>query len=285
MLASIGVLDRRERLLAMLEEVAARFKKTGRVQISPRREGPEEYLDVTADLRAPQAAEFRQAIANAVGAHIVTDLEPILLKRICERTFRPVMEEERQAILSLAGRTLERDPKESRRELVARRIAEYLKGEARLNLRGFITFRLKDYVDDLEEAVDRAVDDFLVEREYAEFIRLLRYFVEAQTPHMEKVHVTVSRDGSFRIFDGGLAPLDGGDLKEFVFETVDTEVAYEDFLVSALISLAPAEIVIHDPAKRGDPSSITTVERVFCERLKHCGGCSLCDLREHVRKR
>lgn len=285
MMASIGVLDRRERLLDGLERMLARFRKIGRVEISPRQEGTEEYFDVWAELGKSETAEARQAIAQAVGEHIVSDLEPILLGKICERTFRPVLDEERRQILSLAGQSLEKGRGEHRREHIAGCVADYLKGDARLNLKGFITFRLKDYVDDLEDAVDQAVDDFLLEREYAEFIRLLRYFVEAQAPRTERIHVTVSRDGTFHLFDGSLAPVDGGDLKEFVFDTVDTEVAYEDFLVSALISLAPETIVIHDRAERGDPSSITTVQNVFRERVSVCRGCAFCRTKERAQRR
>lgn len=278
MLASIGVLDRRERLVSIVKDVISGAREGGRVQIEERREGPEEFVDVSGDLTPEAVEDIRSRLAQAIGDHIVSDLEPVLLEKICERTYRHLADEERASILALATRSLHEVemPGTGRAELIAGRILDYLGDETRLNLRGFITFRLKDYLDDLEDAVDRAIDDYLLEREYAEFIRLLRYFVEAQSPRTDVVHVTVNREGAFRLFDGDHQPVDGGNLREFIVDTLDSEVAYEDFLVSALISLAPQDIVIHDRHGAGDQESITTVQNVFRERVRHCKGCRFC---------
>lgn len=278
MLASIGVLDRRDRLVDTVENVLAGFRERGGIRVRARQEGGEEYLDIVGNLTPDAASDLRRRLAEAIGEHIVLDLEPVLLENICRRTYRHLTGDEKASILELAERSLREtegagDARDGR---IARKIREYLADETRLNLRGFITFRLKDYVDDLEDAVDQAIDDYLLEREYTEFVRLLRYFVEAQTPRMAKVHVTVSSEGVFRLFDGDLRPVDGGNLREFIVDTLDAEVAYEDFLVSALISLAPRDIVIHDEMGLGDEESITTVRNVFGERVGICKGCPFC---------
>ncbi len=69
-----------------------------------------------------------------------------------------------------------------RRNVIVRKLMDYFENTDSLILDGFVNFRLKDYMKDLEEIVDKAVDDFLMEREYKEFIRLLRYFVDIQEP-------------------------------------------------------------------------------------------------------
>ena len=56
-------------------------------------------------------------------------------------------------------------------------------------MEGFIRFRLKDYIEELKYIIDGSVDELLIDREYNEFIKLLRYFVEIQEPKVEEVHV------------------------------------------------------------------------------------------------
>jgi hypothetical protein len=40
-----------------------------------------------------------------------------------------------------------------------------------------------------------------MEREYKEFIRLLRYFVDIQDPKFDTIHVIVGFDGKYALFD------------------------------------------------------------------------------------
>lgn len=53
----------------------------------------------------------------------------------------------------------------------------------------------------MEEIIDNAVDDFLIEREYKEFIRLLKYFVEIQDPKFNVVHVVMEYDDNYMLLD------------------------------------------------------------------------------------
>jgi hypothetical protein len=54
---------------------------------------------------------------------------------------------------------------------------------------------------------------------------------------------------------------------------VDNDVNYDDLLISALITIAPARIVLHFQDER---NVIGTIQDVFIERVALCQGCSLC---------
>ena len=41
-------------------------------------------------------------------------------------------------------------------------------------LDGFVTFRIKEYIEKIDELVDEGVNKYIVEKEYAEFISLLK---------------------------------------------------------------------------------------------------------------
>ena len=52
-----------------------------------------------------------------------------------------------------------------------------------------MTFRLQSYEQELREMAEYAVDEFMLDQQYEEFVSLLKYFVYFQEPKMPLVHV------------------------------------------------------------------------------------------------
>lgn len=219
-----------------------------------------------------------ERLAKALSGFIMQCMEPSVLEKLVRRNYAYFDAGERDLIVHKAGLHLaEGQPLASMYgPSILQRLRDCLEEGRPLNLDGFITFRLQDYVEDLEEAVDQAVDDFLVEREYKEFVRLLRYFVEAQEPRETAAHVLITGPRTFRIFDHRFEPIESDAVQELVIEMVDSEVSYEDVLVSALITVAPAHVVLHGPLHQLGRESLQTVENVFGAKLETCRGCKLC---------
>jgi len=65
-------------------------------------------------------------------------------------------------------------------------------------------------------------------------------------------------------------------MEGFVVELVDNEINYEDLLISALITIAPKNIVLHYQGDCGKSATIDTIKGVFTGRVLECAGCSLC---------
>ncbi|MBE3589327.1 MAG: putative sporulation protein YtxC [Firmicutes bacterium] len=281
---SEGVEDVRERLAQAVAGPSARYGLTVAVDVVER--GRWRFLGCRFELRRddPRAAEaaaaLRQSIAGALTDVICRQWEPRLLRRLIRAHYDYFGPDEQERILGYAQAHLRREgggrtgmPRATK---VLARLQEYLDRHNSVIMDGFVTFRLKDYVEELEDAVDRAVDDYILEREYEEFVRLLRHFVEAQEPRVDTVHVVARERGAFGLLDerGGalghglppeLAPGDGED------------VEYEDVLISALITMAPRRVVLHGEVDAGDRRhAVETIERVFETRVRRCGGCERC---------
>ncbi len=58
----------------------------------------------------------------------------------------------------------------------------------------------------------RGIDEFTVEKEYREFIKILQYFVESQEPKYDLVHL-VFEDMDYKLLDGKGDAID----KDFFF--------------------------------------------------------------------
>ena len=126
------------------------------------------------------------------------------------------------------------------------------------------------------DKINCIVEDYMIEKEYKEFIKLLKYFVDIQESKIEKIDIYIQSDGGYVLKDG----LDNDVFEEFVKEIyeckIDTEANVEDIIISGLITNAPKEVVIHNKDKALNLEFIDTIKNVFGERVTFCNGCSKC---------
>lgn len=234
---------------------------------------------------------FRHYVANALSDIIVDTWEKVRIRKIIRANYYYFTREEQEMLVDSSVRNLASFPetpqsgdvyRASRKSRVFHKLLDYFDWSNELVLDGFITFRLKEYTEELEDAVDQAVDDFLMEREYREFIRLLKYFVDVQEPRFDHVHVLMKPDNTFKLVDGQRRVIHNDTLEEFVVEMVESEINYEDLLVSALITLAPQRISIHCSPINERDESVEIIKSIFGDRAEVCHGCSLCLKGEEV---
>lgn len=155
------------------------------------------------------------------------------------------------------------------------RVFEYLSSNDQLYIEGFVRFRLKDYLSRLQLAVYRAVDGFLLDQQHAEFVDLLRYFVEAQKPRIESVTIVRRQDGYLEFYDGAGRLIEYKELLRGIDDIVGSDLGFEDILIGLLIAMAPQRVMI---CMRGGRLLFDTTVRVFRGRILVCDGCSNCRL-------
>ena len=260
-----------------------------KVRIGQSHRGPFAFLDCEVDVDATARSSqtdalLRHYVASALSDVIVEKWESDLIRKIIRGSYSYFSRDEQDLIADYTGRTLNGGSdsphgyKVNRKSQILHRLRDYFDTADELVLEGFVNFRLRDYIEELEDAVDRAVDEFLMEREHREFIRLLRHFVEIQEPRIEHVHVLLGPGNSFRLVDDDGGAIRSESLEEFVVEMVDSEVSYEDLLISALITLAPHTLTVHlSDRPPGRDEALETILGVFGDRTTRCEGCHLCN--------
>lgn len=221
-------------------------------------------------------------IANCLAQVIVDEWEERIIKKIVRNSYYYYNDDEKKVILKKAGEILSPIGKDSyhqnqRKEKVMLKILDYLDLHQELILEGFINFRLKEYQNELENIVNSAVDEFLLEKEYMEFIRLLRYFVEIQEPRIDKVNIVFRRNGKFSLLDDEKKPVQHESLDGLMMDLMENEINYDDLLISALITLAPREVELHVEGNTVMGDTMKTIENVFGKRVIRCKGCILCN--------
>lgn len=234
------------------------------------------YTFLSVAVRGGSREVLRRQLAAVLCEVILCDFRDVLLDRIVSARYPQLGGEERAAVVQGAQRLLrERLGSAAARETVKTgvlvRLLEYLEANDELVVEGFITFRLKDYVDQLEEAVEGAVEELLLEREYEEFVRLLQCFVASQPPKVAEAHVFCH--------PRGLALEDslGWQISPHFPGSIESALRPEDLIVSGLVGLAPRWITVHgSPGSEDDESLLRTIYRIFGDRVRKCPGCPRC---------
>jgi len=227
---------------------------------------------------------LRTHVSNALADYIIRQYEEKLITRIINSNYCYFNAAERREILNLSLKIIRNEDKSfmnsifqmRRRNVIIRKLLDYFEGSNSLILDGFVNFRLKDYMKDLEDIVDKAVDDFLMEREYREFIRLLRYFVDIQEPKFEIVHIIVGYEGKYVLLDETRKEITNECIQEFINEISGGEINYDDLLVSSLITLAPKKVIIHCTVQFKNKELLETIKNVFAGKVVICSGCETC---------
>ncbi|MDA8195180.1 MAG: putative sporulation protein YtxC [Thermaerobacter sp.] len=197
------------------------------------------------------------------------------LRTILHRRYRGLPIDDEVAVLRAAQQELGASvPRQrDRMQRAAGLLERFLQEHDVVVVEGIRTFLLPDIRREWEEVVDHAVDEFLEEQEYREFVSLLRQFIASANRRWDLVHVCLNplpfhfEDGAGqRVGDDVLSDLTDG-------RTVQNGIQ-DDLLVSALVTLAPQRVIVHRGPLRKEASR--TIQAVFEGQVSFCQDCPRC---------
>lgn len=155
-------------------------------------------------------------------------------------------------------------------------ILNVMKENALINIEGYLRFRTYEIKKKVCLIIDKIIERLMVEREYDEFINLLKYFVEIQESKINKIHILIGKGNEYDIKDDM-----GNDMmKQFkegtLLERTNEKVGMEEIVISGLVTNSPNSIVIHGVDNCSNKEFINTIKSVFENRVILCSGCEKC---------
>ena len=184
--------------------------------------------------------------------------------------------EERRKVVKNASLAMQKISPDKRTHYIEDKLYAFLKDSEVFSLEGFVNFRLKEYKERLYSAADEAAAVYMAEKEYEEFISLLKYFVFMQPASMPVLHVVVHTDGTFLLYDRGFYDVTEKLQRDFLGEEAETLLP-DDILISLLISLSPDEIILHKVQNFQNKNIVETIFKVFGRRVRFCEMCPACE--------
>ena len=163
-----------------------------------------------------------------------------------------------------------------RYNLIYNSCLEYLLSNNSLVLKGFITFRLKNYLETILEQVDKSVNKFIVQKEYTEFISLLRMYVNSEESNCSLIHL-IYRNYKPILLDENKNLIKIDDNISNLKYLSDISFSTNDFALNTLLNIIPKKIYIHLIDSNKD-EFINTIKLIFENRAIFCTDCSICKI-------
>ena len=163
-----------------------------------------------------------------------------------------------------------------RYNLIYNSCLEYLISNNSLVLKGFITFRLKNYLETILEQIDKSVNKFIVQKEYTEFISLLRMYVNSEESNCSLIHL-IYRNYKPILLDENKNVIKIDDNISNLKYLSDISFSTNDFALNTLLNIIPKKIYIHLIDSNKD-EFINTIKLIFENRAIFCTDCSICKI-------
>lgn len=159
---------------------------------------------------------------------------------------------------------------------------EYISTHHSIILSGFINFRLKNYRTLLENLVDFSVNEFIIEREYLEFISLLKIYINSQSQSSQAVHI-ISNENNLFLLDENMKFIDVDKNALNAKYLSDVTFSDNDYVLNTLLNLIPKKIYIHLASPLSNLEFINTLQLVFEKRVELCHDCNICNLYKNIK--
>ncbi|SHK27311.1 putative sporulation protein YtxC [Caminicella sporogenes DSM 14501] len=236
---------------------------------------------------------FKHYAAIVIADYIIDVLELEMAKKILKNNYCFLKPVERKIIIEELNKSLENEfydgnvyvpYKVNRKAKILYELLEFLSIEEIINVNGFVKFRLQNYIEDLSRVLEKVVEKYMKEKEYKEFIKLLRYFVNIQEPKMDVINIVVDKAGRYHFYDKNLKAIRDSSINDLTDDLKDNNLNGDDLLISSLINIAPRKIIIHYISNIKNNEIIETIKNIFDDRLHICNNCRICNLNKEIKE-
>ena len=163
-----------------------------------------------------------------------------------------------------------------REKMIYEKINKYINLNHSIILKGFISFRLKEYLDSLLEQIDKSVNKFIVEKEYSEFISILKLYVNSEASSCNEVHLIYNNSKPILLDENkSIINMEENMLNKKYLS--DISFSNNDYALNTLLNLIPKKINIHLIDEHID-EFINTIKLIFESRVNICSDCSICNI-------
>lgn len=219
---------------------------------------------------------FLSYIAEVLTSLIFENYDEEILKTLLLREYFYFTDMEIKSILKILKENSVEDVKlyTTKEDILYNTFYNFLKNENKLFLKGFVTFRLKTYKEELAKSIDTAVNQYLIEKEYNEFVSLLKLYINSEGSKCNEVHLIYKNSESF-LLDKNQNPIQPNNNLLNNKYLSDISFSSSDITLNTLLNIIPQKIFIHLINMEID-DFINTLELIFEKRVIICTDCNIC---------
>ena len=228
---------------------------------------------------------FFSKVSTLLSFLIIDEFEDNLMKRLIHKNYFYFDSVERDKILKNCYNLLSDEYYkwfDKKFQVLYDSLYEFISNNKILVLDGFVNFRLQKYNAILEEIVSEGVNNYIIEKEYMEFISLLKLYINSQGNNSNIVHLIYKTPESILLDENKNLILNSEELFNAKYLS-DISFSSNDYTLNSLLSLLPKKIYIHLIDHQID-EFINTLQLIFENRVSICLNCDICKLYKFNKK-
>lgn len=222
---------------------------------------------------------FYTVVSNIMSSLIIDLYEETILKRIISSNYFYFTNIEQRKILEICRDYLcskDLDEVTLRKESLKFSCIEYFSNNKSVILDGFINFRISNYIKIIDYVVDLSVNKFVIDREYNEFVDLLRCYINSKESNTSLVHLIYQNQEAILLDEfKNIITIDDTALNNKYLS--DITFSSNDYALNTLLTLLPEKIYIHVIDSTQD-EFINTIKLIFDSRIYICNDCTICNI-------
>lgn len=216
------------------------------------------------------------ASLSQVLSYLVLDLyENLLIKNLIASDYFYFTPCEQKTIFDMCIDSLNYEDSLNRFEMLQTSFFQYISENKSINLTGFINFRLFDYLKYLDSIIDICVNKFIIDKEYLEFVNLLKAYVLSSNSNADVVHLIYKNKESILLDESkNIIPINTNVFNAHYLS--DISFSSNDYALNSLLTLLPRKLYIH--LIDNEDEFINTLKLIFDNRVHICKLCDICEL-------
>lgn len=239
------------------------------------------YQNVIIHYEGKDEESFSYFLSELITEVILEFYEEKLIYQILNYNYFYFDEYERIQICDNCMNTIENDYMEvaenrkniNRKQMIQKALLSFIQESKSMILDGFVNFRLKEYMSYLDNIVDTAVNQFIIEKEYNEFINLLKIYIDSKPAECEILHLIYINGESILLdADKNIVSVSENILNSKYLS--DISFSSNDFALNTLLTLLPAKVEMHVIGIEDE--FIDTIKQIFEGRVSVCKDCNIC---------
>ena len=222
---------------------------------------------------------FFSKISSILSFLVMDELEEDLLRKILLHNYFYFDSNERNQILEICFDINSEDFSsifDKKFDCLYNCFFDFISTHKSIVLNGFINFRINEYINILNDIINEAVNHFIIEKEYMEFISLLRLYINSQACTCNTVHMIYSVSDSILLDEHKNIISASTDIFKAKYLS-DISFSANDYTLNSLLTLLPKNIYIHLIDGYID-EFVNTIQLVFENRVHLCTDCNICKI-------
>lgn len=232
------------------------------------------YNNIIIHYKGDNLENFYNDFSNILSHYIIDYYEKAFINQQLHFDFFYFSSEEKNIIQKTAIQNLKLPINQKQKlRILNNCILDYFSENSNCLLEGFINFRLYNYKNFVNLILEKTINDYIIKKEYSEYVDLLNEYISLQNPQSDVVHLIYSENEKMLLDENKKIITNMSSSKVYLS---DISFSSNDFILNSLLSLLPEKLYIH--LNTEEDNFIKFLKSIFKDRFTMCNNCNICSL-------